>query len=213
MQGVIAAGDIVERDFDRPIRRETPIWGSTCRFARSPGIPFLAACCSPSIHKTIWIPIQTWPVPSRSGEVLLVRRDGSPCSSSRGPAAGGDARLRLRVPLNRSDVAAVMAVQGRQGNVEAVDYRGVPVFAALRPVPDTAWFLIAKIDSEEVGEPIRRRSILLGVTAVSADSSGGSTGAVSLAARAAQPVPRAQRVRNRAPGPAGTVQLSEPLCQ
>ncbi len=29
------------------------------------------------------------------------------------------------------------------------------------------WLLIAKIDSEEVGEPIRRRSILLGVTAVS----------------------------------------------
>ena len=51
--------------------------------------------------------------------------------------------------------------------MEAVDYRGVPVFAALRPVPDTAWFLIAKIDSEEVDEPIRRRSILLGVTAVS----------------------------------------------
>ena len=60
-----------------------------------------------------------------------------------------------------------MAVQGRQGNVEALDYRGVPVFAALRPVPDTSWFLVAKMDSEEVGEPIRRRSILLGVTAVS----------------------------------------------
>ena len=74
---------------------------------------------------------------------------------------------RLRVPLNRSDVAEVMAVQGRQGNVEAADYRGVPVFAALRPVPNSGWFLVAKIDSEEVGEPIRRRSILLGVTAVS----------------------------------------------
>src|ERR1019366_2599372 len=77
-----------------------------------------------------------------------------------------DAALRLRVPLT-SDVPAVMAVNGRQGNVEAVDYRGVRVFAALRPVPGTAWYLIAKIDAEEVGEPIRRRSILLGVTAVS----------------------------------------------
>ena len=64
-------------------------------------------------------------------------------------------------------MAAVMAVQGSQGNVEALDYRDVPVFAALRPVPGTAWYLIAKIDAEEVGEPIRRRSILLGVTAVS----------------------------------------------
>ncbi len=51
--------------------------------------------------------------------------------------------------------------------MEAVDYLGVPIFAALRPVPDTAWFLIAKMDSDEVGEPIRRRSILLGVTAIS----------------------------------------------
>jgi PAS domain-containing protein len=48
-----------------------------------------------------------------------------------------------------------------------VGYRGVPIFAALRPVQDTGWYPIAKIDAEEVGEPIRRRSILLGVTAVS----------------------------------------------
>ena len=45
------------------------------------------------------------------------------------------------------------------------------------------------------------------------DSDGRSPGAVSVAARATQTVPRTLRVRNRPPGPPGTVQLSEPLRQ
>ncbi|MCZ7653790.1 MAG: hypothetical protein M5R42_05160 [Rhodocyclaceae bacterium] len=39
--------------------------------------------------------------------------------------------------------------------MSGVDYRGVPVLAAYRPVAGTDWFLIAKIDRDEALAPVR----------------------------------------------------------
>src|SRR4029077_7161962 len=47
------------------------------------------------------------------------------------------------------------------------DYRGVAVFAVLKKVPGTTWFVLAKEDAEEVWQPVRRRSLLLGLVATS----------------------------------------------
>jgi len=69
--------------------------------------------------------------------------------------------------MSRTDIAAVQAVGGKEGNIEALDYRGVPVFAAARRVPDTPWYLVAKMDQKQVQAPIRRRSLMLGLGAVS----------------------------------------------
>jgi PAS domain S-box-containing protein len=167
MQGVIQAGDIVERDFDPAELPAAAHLGFNLPLRAGAGSSVFGGLLLSIDPQDYLFPLETWPVPSRSAEVLLVRREGQSVLFLNSPRHLPDAALRLRVPLSRSAVAAVMAVQGRQGNVEATDYRGVPVFAALRPVPDTSWFLIAKMDSDEVGEPIRRRSILLGVTAVS----------------------------------------------
>jgi two-component system cell cycle sensor histidine kinase/response regulator CckA len=167
MQGVIRAGDIVERDFDSAESPGASHLGLNLPLRTRPGEPVFGGLLLSIDPQDYLDTVQTWPVPSRSAEVLLVRRDEqsvlflSPVRQLR------ESARQLRVPLNRGDVAEVMAVQGRQGNLQAADYRGVPVFAALRPVPNSGWFLVAKIDAEEVAEPIRRRSILLGVTAVS----------------------------------------------
>jgi PAS domain S-box-containing protein len=60
-----------------------------------------------------------------------------------------------------------MAVRGRRGEIEATDYRGVPVVAALRAVRDTPWFIIAKVDQKEVYVTFRRQlartALLVGV--------------------------------------------------
>ena len=82
--------------------------------------------------------------------------------------------MRQQVALSRDDAVEVMAVKGRMGTVRGVDYRGVPVYAALRPVPGTSWFLIAKIDEQEAGEALRRRTLLLAVTALSMILSAGA---------------------------------------
>ena len=167
MQEVVRAGDIVERDFDSAESPGASHLGLNLPLRTHPGDPFFGGLLLSIDAQDYLDTVQTWPVPSRSGEGLLVRRDEQSVLFLSPVRQPGESARRVRVPLNRSGVAAVMAVQGRQGNVEASDYRGVPVFAALRPVPNSGWFLVAKIDSEEVAEPIRRRSILLGVTAVS----------------------------------------------
>jgi PAS domain S-box-containing protein len=52
---------------------------------------------------------------------------------------------------------AVKAVLGQQGIVDGTDYRGAPVLAALRAIPDSPWFLVARIDTAEVFAPMRAR--------------------------------------------------------
>ena len=167
MHKVIQAGDVVQHDFDAAELPQAPHLGLNLPLRAGTGQPVFGGLLLSIDPRDFLYPLQAWPVPSRSAEVLLVRREGESVLYLTPVRHRPDAALRLRVPLGRSDVAAVMAVQGSQGNVEALDYRGVPVFAALRPVPGTVWYLVAKIDAEEVGEPIRRRSILLAVTAVS----------------------------------------------
>jgi PAS domain S-box-containing protein len=166
MRKVTDAGDIVERDFDVAESPGAAHLGLNLPLRAGAGRPIFGGLLLSIDPKDYLYPIERWPVPSRSGEVLLVRREGDSvvCLNS---LRGLPDTSHPRIPFGRSDVAAVMAVNGREGNVEAVDYLGTPIFAALRRVPDTAWFLIAKLDADEVREPIRRRSTLLGVTAIS----------------------------------------------
>jgi PAS domain S-box-containing protein len=102
-----------------------------------------------------------WPVASRSAETLLVRRDGDEIVYLNDTRDHPDAALRLRIPIAQGDNPAVKAVLGANGIVEGIGVRGAPVIAAVRNVPDLPWFLIAKMDTEEVEAPIRRRSVLL----------------------------------------------------
>ena len=43
-----------------------------------------------------------------------------------------------------------MLARGRTGIVEGIDYRGVPVLADLRKIPDTEWLLVTKVDRDEL---------------------------------------------------------------
>jgi light-regulated signal transduction histidine kinase (bacteriophytochrome) len=56
-----------------------------------------------------------------------------------------------------------MAVQGKLGIVEGVDYRGHSVLSSIQPIPATNWFLITKIDTDELFAPLRRKIGLVGM--------------------------------------------------
>jgi PAS domain S-box-containing protein len=99
--------------------------------------------------------IQTWPTPSTSAETLLVRREGQDVLFLNNLRFRENAALSLRLPLSRIDLPAAKAVLGQTGVVAGIDYRGVPVFAALRAIPDSPWYLIARMDKEEIYEPLR----------------------------------------------------------
>jgi two-component system, cell cycle sensor histidine kinase and response regulator CckA len=99
--------------------------------------------------------IQRWPTPSKTGETLLIHREGNEAVFLNELRFQKNTALTLRVSLDSTELPAAQAALGREGIVEGVDYRGVPVLAAVRAVPDSPWFLVAKIDAAEVFAPMR----------------------------------------------------------
>ena len=101
--------------------------------------------------------IERWPTASPSAESLLVRRDGESVLFLNELRHQSGSVLTRREFLNQPDLPATIAVRtGQAGAMQGVDYRGIPVFAAFRPVADTGWQLIAKIDRAEVMAPLNR---------------------------------------------------------
>ncbi len=98
--------------------------------------------------------IQSWPTPSRTAETTLVRREGNEVIFLNELRHRKDTALALRYPIENEDLVAAMAARGVAGVVEGIDYRGVRVLAAIKPVPESAWIVIAKVDAEEVYAPI-----------------------------------------------------------
>jgi len=72
----------------------------------------------------------------------------------------------LTKSLSESQMPCVKAVLGQEGIVGGTDYRGVPILAANRIIPDSPWFLTAKIDISEVNTPLRERSLLIAILIV-----------------------------------------------
>ncbi|MCL5985393.1 MAG: diguanylate cyclase [Actinobacteria bacterium] len=94
--------------------------------------------------------IQTWPSPSRTAETMLVRREGDKVVFLNELRHQKNTALNLSFPIEEEDLPAALAARGIVGIVEGKDYRGAPVLAAIDSVPNTLWYLIAKVDKEEI---------------------------------------------------------------
>lgn len=99
--------------------------------------------------------IQRWPTPSATAETLVVRRDGEDVLFLNDLRHRPSSALSLRIPVSRASLPASAAVRGYSGAVEGIDYRDVPVLAVTRAVPGTDWFMVSKVDQEEIYAPIR----------------------------------------------------------
>ena len=105
--------------------------------------------------------IQQWPIPSRTSETLIVRKEGSDALFLNELKFQTNSALNLRIPLTHTNTPAVEAALGKEGIIEGVDYRGVPVIADIRSVPNSPWFLVARVDVSEAYAPVRERLSML----------------------------------------------------
>ena len=104
--------------------------------AQRPGDPPVASVVLHADPKRFLYPfIQDWPLPSDSGETLLVERRGDRVVYLNELRHRKGTALKLSVPASEESLPAAMAARGRTGIVEGSDYRGVPVMAAIAPVP------------------------------------------------------------------------------
>ena len=94
--------------------------------------------------------VAEWPVPSSTAEALIVReQDGRVLFLSELRHRKNTVLMSITVAGNDSLIAS-KAIRGLQGPAEGMDYRGVPVFATIRKIGGLPWYLIVKIDKEEV---------------------------------------------------------------
>ena len=100
--------------------------------------------------------IRAWPMHSASAESLLVRRDGDDVLFLNDLRYRKGAALTLRIPADEPDLPAAMAARGGASAAGGIDYRGVPVVAEMRPVAGTPWFVVSKVDRDELFAPVDR---------------------------------------------------------
>jgi PAS domain S-box-containing protein len=105
--------------------------------------------------------IQSWPTPSLSAETLLVRLEGHEVVFLNELRHRGGTALKFRLPVTTRNLPAALGLRGREGVFEGTDYRGVPVLAAARKVPETPWTLIAKVDLAEIYAPVHAFALAL----------------------------------------------------
>ena len=129
--------------------------------ADAEGRPIGAAVLSANAADFLFPVIEKWPMVRKTAETLLVERDGDQVLYLNDLRFRAGSALNLRLPLTRKSTPAVMAVLGAKGIVHGVDYRGAEVVAAVQSVPESPWFIVAKIDSSEAFAGARLRTWLI----------------------------------------------------
>ncbi|MBZ0096459.1 MAG: PAS domain S-box protein, partial [Sulfuricella sp.] len=109
--------------------------------------------------------LQTWPTPSPSAEAILARREGDEVVVLNNLRQRDNTALQLRLPVTEKKLLTAMMARGKGGLIEGADYRGIPVIGAAKKIPDSPWFLIAKMDKEELYAPIRRTAWIVAILA------------------------------------------------
>ena len=95
--------------------------------------------------------VYSWPTSSKTGETILARREGTDLIYlSEGKDKRGELLWqRVSVPTKMPRMDDLSSLQ------EWIDYRGVPVMGVPQVIPDSDWYLIAKIDANEASAPLR----------------------------------------------------------
>ncbi len=109
--------------------------------------------------------LQSWPTPSPSAETLLVEREGDVVVFLNDLRHRSKTALSLRLPVSGTHNPAVQAVLGQQGTFEGRDYRDVEVLADLRLILESSWFMVAKVDEDEVLAEARYRASVMALLA------------------------------------------------
>jgi PAS domain S-box-containing protein len=122
--------------------------------------PFGALILRIDPNKSIFPLIQLWPTSSKSAETLIIRKDSDKVVFLNELRHQQNRALNLRQSVTRDRLLGAMAVLGKRGMVEGIDYRNVEVVGYLSSIPDFNWFMVAKIDKEEIQAPLKRYFVI-----------------------------------------------------
>lgn len=137
------------------------------RAAGAGAVPVVVLGIDPD--RQLYALLREWPAPTLTGEAVLYRRNGDDLqliSESRfkpGLAVNG------RWPIAESGLVVAKALRGEaapRGYHKGVDFRGRSVVGVALPVVGTDWFLLAKVDQEEIDAASRPQVTIIGLAAL-----------------------------------------------
>jgi PAS domain S-box-containing protein len=107
--------------------------------------------------------LQDWPTPSETAETLIVRQEGDSVVFLNQLRHYFNKDLSLRISMKNDQTPAVKAALGFEGVFEGVDYRGHKVLSDISIVPETNWYLIAKVDIDEIYAELYQRAVFIAI--------------------------------------------------
>jgi PAS domain S-box-containing protein len=100
--------------------------------------------------------LKSWPIPGNSFESFIFRRDGDSVLYLSELRHKKNTALRFRLAVTEEHLPAAVAVRTGERYYEGIDYRGISVVSVTRMIPGTSWYLIVKMDADELFAPLQR---------------------------------------------------------
>ncbi|MGE5795872.1 MAG: PAS domain S-box protein [Ignavibacteria bacterium] len=109
--------------------------------------------------------IELSPIASKTAESFIVEEQEDSVVFLSDLKFRKNSAVSFKLPLSTKKLPAAMAIKGMKGIYEGIDYNGVEVLADLNKIPRLPWYIISKINLNEVYAPVKEQAfyILAGV--------------------------------------------------
>lgn len=155
----VVISNLVEAEYNRSIHMDILIPIVDPEESQPPLVGFLILRIDP--YQILYPLLQSWPVPSRTSETLLLRQEGKEFLCLNDLRLQRNTAFVLRLPLQTFTKPQKAAVPFAEGVFEFNDYRGAPVLSSLHRIPNSPWFLLSKIDAWEIFEPMTEKAWMI----------------------------------------------------
>ncbi len=108
--------------------------------------------------------LESWPIQSKSGETVLFRKEGNNLLYINSLRFNKDSAFNFSQPVDTPKLPAGLVINGEEGIITGVDYRGEPVIAVGRKISGSNWYILAKEDISEAYAEVKTQGWILGGT-------------------------------------------------
>ncbi|MDP4290103.1 MAG: PAS domain S-box protein [Bacteroidota bacterium] len=105
-------------------------------------------------YTLLYTDILKWPTSSLSSEIYLARREGDSVLYLTGLNLQRKIFFNRQIALSDKFSFVVQAFKGDNNIIEGTDPKGIRVLGDIIHVPDSEWYIITKINSDEIAQPI-----------------------------------------------------------
>jgi PAS domain S-box-containing protein len=105
--------------------------------------------------------VRAWPVPSKTAESFLIRQEGDGIMYLTELRFKRNSELMLQNPVSAEKLPSDLSVMGPEETIAGVDYRGASVVTAIKKIPGSPWYMVAKIDHNEVFSALNEQMTMI----------------------------------------------------